>query len=90
MNNIWNKPLKDLIKIGDRLKWTPAYFDGRTYIADTTRIVEVTKVNRVTFQAKIVYPKAKANGDKYNFTHLDIRKNLMPRVIQREILEEIT
>lgn len=60
------KTLKDVLKVGDRLQKDHCHFDGRTYIDDGTSTYEVTKINRVTFEAKDI-----ETGDMYKFDEWD-------------------
>lgn len=77
-NNQVRKPLKDLYKIGDLIKYTGTLFDGRGYETFEATYT-VTKVNKVTLDA--------VNHNNNTTFRLD-RNDLMTvkKIVQEEIL----
>ena len=99
MKNITEKnmnvpiPLNEKIKIGDKLRKYLAHFDGRTYHDAGWLDVEVTKINRVTFEAKRIAaePKQEVNGFvKFEAWELrNLKRIAGTKLVEQVILQDI-
>jgi hypothetical protein len=71
------KALNEIFSVGDTIKYSGSFFDGRSY-ESYTRKMKVVKVNRVTIDAE------DKNGNIYRLNEMDLRST--KKIIQEEVL----